>query len=136
MLNKKSLSKYQKRILEAKSIYKKLIQKNIPLIETQDPLKIVAAGDHLVVAMEYVGSGHSYSSGWVCIGQGNSAGNNIDWNSTLYPWTPSGSGTQSYFGGDIIWDSGTDSSISILWGEEGSGTIIITQMFGSGLSRF
>ncbi len=40
-INKKSLSKYQKRILEAKSIYKKLIQKNIPLIETQDPLKIV-----------------------------------------------------------------------------------------------
>ncbi len=40
-LNKKSLSKYQKRILEAKSIYKKLIQKNIPLIETQDPLKII-----------------------------------------------------------------------------------------------
>jgi len=40
-LNKKSLSKYQKRILEAKIIYKKLIQKNIPLIETQDPLKIV-----------------------------------------------------------------------------------------------
>ena len=39
--NKNSLSKYQKRILEAKSIYKKLIQKNIPLIETQDPLKIV-----------------------------------------------------------------------------------------------
>ncbi len=40
-LNKKSLLKYQKRILEAKNIYKKLIQKNIPLIETQDPLKIV-----------------------------------------------------------------------------------------------
>jgi len=40
-LNKKSLSKYQKRILEAKSIYKKLIQRNIPLIETEDPLKIV-----------------------------------------------------------------------------------------------
>ncbi len=40
-LNKKSLSKYQKRILEAKSIYKKLIHKNIPLIETQDPLKII-----------------------------------------------------------------------------------------------
>ncbi len=40
-LDKKSLSKYQKRILEAKSIYKKLIQKNIPLIETQDPLKII-----------------------------------------------------------------------------------------------
>ena len=40
-LNKKSLSKYQKRILEAKNIYKQLIEKNIPLIETQDPLKIV-----------------------------------------------------------------------------------------------
>ena len=40
-LNKKSLSIYQKRILEAKRIYKKLLQKNIPLIETQDPLKIV-----------------------------------------------------------------------------------------------
>ena len=40
-LNKKNLSKYQKRILEARSIFKKLIQKNIPLIETQDPLKIV-----------------------------------------------------------------------------------------------
>ena len=40
-LNKKSLSKYQKRILDAKRIYKILIQKNIPLIETQDPLKIV-----------------------------------------------------------------------------------------------
>jgi len=40
-LNKKSLSKYQKRILEAKIIYKQLIQKNIPLIETQDPLKII-----------------------------------------------------------------------------------------------
>ncbi len=40
-LNKKSLSKYQKRILEAKKIYKKLVKKNIPLIETQDPLKIV-----------------------------------------------------------------------------------------------
>ena len=40
-LNKKSLSKYQKRISEARSIYKKLIQKNIPLVETQDPLKIV-----------------------------------------------------------------------------------------------
>ena len=40
-LNKKSLSKYQKRILEAKSIYKKLVKKKIPLIETQDPLKII-----------------------------------------------------------------------------------------------
>ena len=40
-LNKKSLSKYQNRILEAKSIYKNLIKKNVPLIETQDPLKII-----------------------------------------------------------------------------------------------
>jgi lysine decarboxylase/arginine decarboxylase len=40
-LNKKSLSNYQKRIVEAKNIFKKLIQKNIPLIETQDPLKII-----------------------------------------------------------------------------------------------
>ncbi len=40
-LNKKSLSKYQKIILDAKSINKKLIEKNIPLVETQDPLKIV-----------------------------------------------------------------------------------------------
>ena len=40
-LNKKSLSKYQKRILEAKIIYKKLLRKKIPLIETQDPLKII-----------------------------------------------------------------------------------------------
>ncbi len=40
-LNKKSLSRYQKRILEAKTIYKKLLQKKIPLIETQDPLKII-----------------------------------------------------------------------------------------------
>ncbi len=39
--NEKSLSRYQKRILEAKVIYKKLIQKEIPLIETQDPLKII-----------------------------------------------------------------------------------------------
>ena len=40
-LNKKSLSKYQKRIIEAKSIYKTLLRKKIPLIETQDPLKII-----------------------------------------------------------------------------------------------
>ena len=40
-LNKKSLTKYQKRILEAKNIYKNLLQKKIPLIETQDPLKII-----------------------------------------------------------------------------------------------
>ncbi len=40
-LNKRSLSKYQKRILQAKNIYKKLIAKNVPLIESQDPLKII-----------------------------------------------------------------------------------------------
>jgi len=40
-LYKKSFSKYQKRIIEAKSIYKNLIKKNIPVVETQDPLKIV-----------------------------------------------------------------------------------------------
>ncbi len=40
-LNKKSISKYQKRILEAKAIFQKLLRKNIPLIETQDPLKII-----------------------------------------------------------------------------------------------
>ena len=39
--NKESLSKYQKRILEAKAIFQKLIEKKIPLIETQDPLKII-----------------------------------------------------------------------------------------------
>ena len=40
-LNNKSLSKYQKRILKAKAIFQKLLRKNIPLIETQDPLKII-----------------------------------------------------------------------------------------------
>ncbi len=40
-LNKDNLNKYKKRILEAKSIYNELIKKKIPLIETQDPLKIV-----------------------------------------------------------------------------------------------
>jgi len=40
-LNKKSLSKFHQRISEAKSIYKKLIKKNVPLVETQDPLKII-----------------------------------------------------------------------------------------------
>ena len=40
-LNKESLSKYKRRILEAKSIFIKLVQKNIPLVETQDPLKII-----------------------------------------------------------------------------------------------
>ena len=40
-LNKKSLSKYQYRILKAKAIFQKLLRKNIPLIKTQDPLKII-----------------------------------------------------------------------------------------------
>ena len=40
-LNKKNLVKYKKRISEAKSIFIELTQKKIPLIETQDPLKIV-----------------------------------------------------------------------------------------------
>ena len=40
-LNEESLLKYQKRILEAKKIYQKLIQRNIPLIKTQDPQKII-----------------------------------------------------------------------------------------------
>ncbi|MAN49286.1 MAG: decarboxylase [Flavobacteriales bacterium] len=39
--NNESLSKYKKRIAEAKDIYQKLIQKKIPLVETQDPLKII-----------------------------------------------------------------------------------------------
>ena len=40
-LNKDSLNKYKKRILEAKSIFKELIKRKIPLVETQDPLKII-----------------------------------------------------------------------------------------------
>ena len=40
-LDKKNLFKYQKRILEAKTIFKELIKRNIPLVETQDPLKII-----------------------------------------------------------------------------------------------
>ncbi len=40
-LNKDNLSKYQKRILEAKAIFQELVKKRIPLIETQDPLKII-----------------------------------------------------------------------------------------------
>jgi len=39
----------------------------------------------------------------------------------------------SVVNGDVIWDSATDSSISILWGEQGSGTVVITQLFGNGL---
>ena len=40
-LNKESLSKYQNRIMEAKSIFHKLTENNIPLVKTQDPLKII-----------------------------------------------------------------------------------------------
>ena len=40
-LNENSLLRYKKRIIEAKLIYKKLIKKKIPLIESQDPLKII-----------------------------------------------------------------------------------------------
>ena len=40
-INKKNLAIYKKRILESKSIFKRLIKKNIPLVETQDPLKII-----------------------------------------------------------------------------------------------
>ena len=40
-LNKDSLSKYQKRILKAKAIFQELVKKRIPLVETQDPLKII-----------------------------------------------------------------------------------------------
>ncbi len=40
-LNKDSLDKYKKRILEAKKIFRELKKREIPLIETQDPLKIV-----------------------------------------------------------------------------------------------
>ena len=39
----------------------------------------------------------------------------------------------SVVNGEIVWDSATDSSISIAWGDQGSGTVIITQLFGSGL---
>ena len=48
----------------------------------------------------------------------NQLGNNYSW---------------SVINGDIIWDSAEDSSISILWGATGSGTVIITQMYGDGL---
>ena len=40
-LQKDNLDKFKKRILEAKSIFKELRRRNIPLVETQDPLKIV-----------------------------------------------------------------------------------------------
>ena len=40
-LNEDNLEKYKKRILEAKSIFHELTKRKIPVIETQDPLKIV-----------------------------------------------------------------------------------------------
>ena len=40
-LNKYSLKKYKKRIFEAHNIFAKLTNKGIPLLETQDPLKII-----------------------------------------------------------------------------------------------
>ena len=40
-LNQGSLDKYKKRILEAQNIFKKLINNGLPLLETQDPLKII-----------------------------------------------------------------------------------------------
>ena len=48
----------------------------------------------------------------------NQIGNNYSW---------------SVINGEIIWDSADDSSISILWGAAGSGTVVITQMYGDGL---
>ena len=40
----------------------------------------------------------------------------------------------SVVNGEIIWDSATDTSVSILWGEQGVGTVIITQIYGDGLN--
>ena len=40
-LNKDNLDIYKKRISEAKKIFKELVKRKIPLIKTQDPLKIV-----------------------------------------------------------------------------------------------
>ena len=40
-LNKDSLEKYKKRIKEARNFYKELVSRNVPLIKTDDPLKIV-----------------------------------------------------------------------------------------------
>jgi len=48
----------------------------------------------------------------------NQIGNNYSW---------------SVINGEIIWDSAENSSISILWGAPGSGTVIITQMYGEEL---
>ena len=40
-LNEENLLRYQKRILKAKVIFQQLVQKEIPLVETNDPLKII-----------------------------------------------------------------------------------------------
>ena len=40
-LNQDSLEKYKKRILEAQNIFKTLTKNGLPLVETQDPLKII-----------------------------------------------------------------------------------------------
>jgi len=40
-LDKDSLEKYKKRISEARNIYKELVSRDVPLIKTDDPLKIV-----------------------------------------------------------------------------------------------
>ncbi len=46
-LEKDSLEKYKKRISEARNIYNELISKDVPLIKTDDPLKIVLnTGSH------------------------------------------------------------------------------------------
>jgi len=46
-LEKDSLKKYKKRISEARIIYEKLISRNVPLVKTDDPLKIVLnTGSH------------------------------------------------------------------------------------------
>ena len=46
-LKKDSLEKYKKRIREARNIYKELVSRNVPLIKTDDPLKIVLnTGSH------------------------------------------------------------------------------------------
>ncbi len=46
-LDTESLEKYKKRIREARTIYKELVSRNVPLIKTDDPLKIILnTGSH------------------------------------------------------------------------------------------
>ena len=40
-LNKENLINFKKRIFEAKIVFQKLIKKGVPLVKTQDPLKII-----------------------------------------------------------------------------------------------